>query len=329
MRIVSWNGYGGPEVLCVAQAEQPQAGPGQILVRIHATTVFAGDCEMRRSDILPLFWLPVRLMMGLFRPRRGKVLGQELAGSVVAVGDGVTGFSPGDEVLAPTSASLGAYADYIVLNADGPIARKPQSVSFGAAAALCVGGLNAWHFHQLAEIEAGQEVLLVGAGGSIGTLSLQLAKQAGARVTVVDSAEKLERLSALGADSGINFTQTPLSELDRQFDVVFNIHKYASFSDGLRLTRKGGRLLLMNIYLGQLLRRIGIERRTGKKVIIGMAGYDRQVLQILVDRVAEGQLQIPIDRHFSLDDIVEAHRYVDSDSKFGNVVIDVLDPHQS
>ena len=111
--------------------------------------------------------------------------------------------------------------------------------------------------------------------------------------------------------------------------MVFNIHKYASFSDGLRLTREGGRLLLMNIYLGQLLRRIGIERRTGKKVIIGMAGYDRQVLQILVDRVAEGQLQIPIDRHFSLDDIVEAHRYVDSDSKFGNVVIDVLDPHQS
>jgi len=99
MRIVSWNGYGGPEVLGIAQAEQPQAGPGQILVRIHATTVFAGDCEMRRSDILPLFWLPVRLMMGLFRPRRGKVLGQELAGSVVAVGDGVTGFRAGDEVL--------------------------------------------------------------------------------------------------------------------------------------------------------------------------------------------------------------------------------------
>ena len=324
MRVVSWNGYGGPEVLGIAEAERPEPGPGQILVRIHATTVFAGDCEMRRSDILPLFWLPVRLMMGLIKPRRGKVLGQELAGAVVSVGESVTAFSPGDEILAPTSVSLGGYADYIVLDADGPIARKPQQVSFGEAAALCVGGLNARHFHKLAEIKAGQDVLLVGAGGSIGTISLQLAKQAGARVTVVDTGEKLDKLRELGADHCIDFKLSPLAELQQSFDVVFNIHKYASYSEGLRLTRKGGCLLLMNTYLGQLLRKIGVEGRTGKKVIVGMAGYDRQALQDLVDQVAEGQLQIPIDRHFSLDDIVEAHRYVDSDSKFGNVVIDVI-----
>ena len=326
MRVVSWNGYGGPEVLGIAEAEKPEPGPGQVLVRIHATTVFAGDCEMRRSDILPLFWLPVRLMMGLFKPRRGKVLGQELSGTVAAVGEGVSSFVPGDGVLSPTSASLGAYADYIVLDASGPIARKPEQVSFGEAAALCVGGLNAWHFHKLADIKEGQDVLLVGAGGSIGTISLQLAKQAGARVTVVDTGDKLDRLSELGADQCIDFKQKTLAELDQHFDVVFNIHKYASYSEGLRLTRKGGRMLLMNTYLGQLLRKIGVEARTGKKVVVGMAGYDRQALQSLVDRVADGQLQIPIDRHFALDDIVEAHRYVDSDSKFGNVVIDVVEP---
>lgn len=327
MRIVSWNGYGGPEVLSVIEVKQPQPGPGQILVRIHAATVFAGDCEMRRSDLLPLFWLPVRMWLGLIKPRPGKVLGQELAGTVIAAGEGVTTFIPGDEVLAPTTGGLGGYADFIVLDAEGPIARKPQQVSFGEAAALCVGGLNACHFHNRADIKAGQEVLLVGAGGSIGTISLQLAKQAGARVTVVDTGEKLPRLRALGADSCIDFRETPLPELDRQFDVVFNIHKYASYSEGLRLTREGGRLLLMNIYLGQLLRRIGVERRTGKQVIFTMAGYDRQVLQSLVDRVADGQLQVPIDRHFSLDEIVEAHRYVDTDSKFGNVVIDVTTEH--
>jgi NADPH:quinone reductase-like Zn-dependent oxidoreductase len=324
MRVVTWSAYGGPEVLGLAEAEKPQPRHVQILVRVHATTVFAGDSEMRRSDILPLFWLPVRMMMGLFRPRRGKVLGQELAGTVEAVGEGVTGFSPGDEVLAPTSASLGAYAEFIVLEADGPIARKPTQLSFGEAAALCVGGLNAWHFHQLASIQPDHEVLLVGAGGSIGTLSLQLAKQAGARVTVVDTGDKLAKLSALGADSCIDFKTTPLAQLTERFDVVFNIHKYASFSDGLRLTREGGRLLLMNIYLGQMLRRIGIARRTGKQVIVGMAGYDRQVLQALVDKVAAGQLQVPIDRHFTLEEIVDAHRYVDSDAKFGNVVIDVI-----
>lgn len=327
MRIVSWNGYGGPEVLSVTQAEQPKPGPGQILVRIHATTVFAGDCEMRRSDLLPLFWLPVRMWIGLFKPRRGKVLGQELSGTVVIVGEGVTKFSPGDEVLAPTTGGLGGYADFIVLEADGPIARKPQHVSFGEAAALCVGGLNAWHFHKRADIKAGQDVLLVGAGGSIGTISLQLAKQAGARVTVVDTGHKLDRLRALGADRCIDFRQTPLPELDLQFDVVFNIHKHASYSEGLRLTRAGGRLLLMNIFLDQLLRMIGVKHRTGKKVIVTMAGYDREALQSLVDQVADGQLKVPIDRHFTLEDIVEAHRYVDTDSKFGNVVIDVIAEH--
>ncbi len=324
MRAVAWTAYGPPEVLRLEEKGKPTPGARQILVRIHAATVFAGDCEMRRSDILPLFWLPVRLMMGLFRPRSGKVLGQELAGRVEAVGADVTEFSPGDAVLAPTELTLGAYADYIVLNADAAIARKPDGVSWGEAAALCVGGLNALHFHRLANIQAGEELLLVGAGGSIGTIVLQLAKQAGARVTVVDSGDKLEKLMQLGADDCVDFRRTDLSSLDRRFDVVFNIHKYADFTAGLNLLKAGGRLLLMNLYAGQLLRSFLVNRRSDKTVIVALARYDRKILQALVDQLARKELQVPIDRHYALEDIVAAHRYVDSDHKFGNVVLDLV-----
>lgn len=325
MLAVAWEKYGAPEVLTVRETDKPVPGADEILVRIHCSTVFAGDCEMRRSDILPLFWLPVRLMMGLFKPRPGKVLGQELSGRVEAVGENVTDFQPGDDILAPTDASLGAYAEYIALKADWAIARKPENVSYAEAAALCVGGLNALYFHEQANIKAGERVLLVGAGGSIGTLSLQLAKTARAHVTVVDSGNKLEKLQQLGADVCIDFKQQSLATHNEQYDVVFNIHKYSSFGDGLRLVKGGGRLLLMNMYLGQLLRAFWINRRGSKSVLVTIAPYQRQALQDLVDRVSRGELKVPIDRHYSLRDIVEAHRYVDSDSKFGNVVIDVRD----
>lgn len=321
MKAAIWTAYGPPEVLKLGSLPIPEPGPGEIRIRVTATSAFAGDAELRQCAVLPLFWLPVRLYIGLFRPKRVKVLGQEFVGSVDAVGEGVSNFQVGERIVAPSTA-FGTYQQYLVMKADAASARLPAQGNIDDFAGLPVGGLNALHFHRLANIRAGEEVLLVGAGGSIGTIALQLAKQAGARVTVVDTgAAKLARLQELGADACIDFRQQSLKELEQRFDVVFNITLHSSFADGVRLLKPKGRLLLMNMFFWQMLRGLWVNLFTGKRVILGMTGYDSRALQYLVDEVTGSRLHLVTDRRFALNDIVDAHRYIDSGNKIGNVII--------
>lgn len=323
MKAVLWTAYGPPEVLKIGSLPIPEPGPGEIRLRVTATSAFAGDAELRQCAVLPLFWLPVRLYIGLFKPARVKVLGQEFVGVVDALGEGVDSIRVGDRIVAP-STGFGTSQQFLVMKADAALARLPTDGDFDDFAGLPVGGLNAQHFHRLANISAGEEVLMVGAGGSIGTIALQLAKQAGARVTVVDTgSDKLARLKELGADVCIDYRQQSLASIEQRFDVVFNITLHSSFADGVQLLKPRGRLLLMNMFFWQMLRGLFINLFTGKRVIVGMTGYDSRALQQLVDEVLAGRLQLATDRYYDLDAIVEAHRYVDSGDKFGNVIIRV------
>ena len=210
MKAVIWSRYGPPELLRIEEVDRPEPKPDEILVRVKAANVFAGDCELRRFALNALFWLPLRLMIGITRPRpRFRILGQELAGEVVAVGARISNFKPGDSVFSPLGMG-GAHAEYVSFKPVCAVT-KPDNVSFEEAAVVSVGGLNALHFLRLAGLgpgsPPGRKLLLNGAAGSIGTIALQLARLYGAEVTAVDSGHKLDKLRELGADRVIDYTR--------------------------------------------------------------------------------------------------------------------------
>jgi len=323
MKAAVWTAYGPPEVLQIQDVSKPEPANDQVLIKIKASTVFAGDSELRRLDILPMFRLPLRLGLGISKPKRVNILGQEFSGVVERVGSQVTRFKPGDEVFGPSPIGFSCNAEYICIKESAAVASKPAEIGFGDAAALCVGGLNALYFHRMGNIQSGQKVLLVGAGGSIGTISLQLAKLAGAKVTVVDSADKLELLKQLGADYAIDYQNEDLADTGERYDLIFNIHTKSGFTTGLKLLKKEGRLLIMNTYFLQIIAGLFVNLFSSKSVKPGMTKYRTEDLDYLAGLVVAGKLKVIIDQEYALDDIVAAHRYADSGKKIGNLVLTI------
>jgi NADPH:quinone reductase-like Zn-dependent oxidoreductase len=223
MKAIVWTAYGPPDVLQLQEVETPTPKETQVRIKIHATTVTAGDCEMRRLKLPFGLGLPVRFYAGLRRPKRLTILGQELAGEVESVGAGVTRFRVGDPVFAGTGFEMGAYAEYVCMDEDpkdGALALKPANMSYEEAAAVPTGGLEALHFLGKAEIRSGERVLINGAGGSIGTFGVQLAKSYGAHVTAVDAGIKLEMLRAIGADETSDYTRGAFTGRGESYDVI-------------------------------------------------------------------------------------------------------------
>lgn len=327
MKAAVWTAYGAPEVLQIQDVPRPEPGPNQVLIRVKASTVFAGDSELRRFDVLPMFRVILRLAIGIRKPTRVTTLGQEFAGTVEEVGEQVTRFKPGDEVFGPSTLGFRCNAEYVCVNEADPVTHRPAKLAYGEAAALCVGGLNALYFHRLGNIQAGQKVLFVGAGGSIGTVSIQLAKLAGAEVTAIDTGDKLERLTQLGADHVIDFQRVDLASTATRFDLVFNVHAKSDFRTGLKLLRKRGRLLLMNTYFTQMLASLFVNLFSSKSIKFGIAKYRTEDLDYLAELVATGKLKVVIDREYPLEEIVAAHRYVDSGEKTGSLVINIDAAH--
>ena len=320
MKAMLYTKYGPPHVLQLKEVEKPIPKDNEVLIRIYATTVTAGDCELRRFDMPILFWLPIRIYMGILKPRI-KILGQELAGEIESVGKEVKLFEKGDQVFAAADARFGAYAEYKCLPSTQVMALKPADMTYDEAAGVPVGGLNALHFLRKAKIQRGQNVLIYGSTGSIGTFAVQLAKYFGAEVTGVCSTRNLEFVKSLGADRAIDYTKEDFSKTGETYDVIFDTIGKSSFSRSKRSLKKKGCYLLANPGLSQTARGLWTSMTSSKKVIMALASYRTQDLVFLKELMEAGKLKPVVDRRYPLEQMAEAHRYVEKGHKRGNVVI--------
>jgi 2-desacetyl-2-hydroxyethyl bacteriochlorophyllide A dehydrogenase len=326
MRAVVWTKYGSPESLELREVEKPTPKNNEVLVKVRATTVTAGDCEMRTLSLPFFLGFFIRFYTGLRKPTRVKILGQELAGEVVDAGKDVTKFKRGDLVFGPThNFSFGAYAEYICLPENGTLAMKPSNVTFEEAAAVPVGGLSALSFIRKGDLQDGKRILINGAGGSIGTIAIQLAKSLGAQVTAVDSSRKLDMLRSIGADFVIDFTQEDFTKSGEKYDVIFDVVGKAPFSGCMRSLKEEGIYLLGNLNLSKWVRMKWTSIRSRKKLTAKTTDYTTEDLVYLKELIEAGTLRIIVDRTFPLEQMVEAHRYVEAGGKKGNVVIIVSD----
>lgn len=304
MKAIVYETYGPPEVLQFREVEKPVPEDNDILIRVLATTVTVGDCRMRSFTVPREQWLFARLYLGVLRPRR-KILGMELAGDIEAVGQKVTRFKPGDQVFASTfDADFGGYAEYKCLPQAGMLGIKPANLTYGEAAAVVGSGMTAVRCLRKGKIQRGQRVLIYGASGAVGTNAVQLAKHHfGAHVTGVCSTPNLELVKSLGADTVIDYTREDFTQGREQYDVVFDAVAKLPPSRGKEALRPNG------VY-------VNVHRDSGN-------GASKEEFLFLKDLVDAGTLRPVIDRCYRIDQIVEAHRYVDQGHKRGNVVITV------
>ena len=302
------------------EVPKPVPKPNEVLVKVHAATVTAGDCEIRRFDIAILFWLPLRLILGIRKPRRG-IFGQEFAGEVEACGSKVTLFRQGDTVFGPTTIFLGAYAQYICVPESHLTKFTLKTMTYAEAATIPTGGINGLHFIRKANIKSGESVLINGAGGSIGTYALQFAKSACAEVTCVDSSRKLSMLRALGAMDVIDYMEDNFTKDGRTYDVIIDVVGKSSFFRSVRCLKPQGRYVLGNPSFSGMLRGLWTSMTSNKNVIFEMASYRTEDLNFIKELMETGKLKSVIDRNYPLEEIAQAHQYVEAGLKAGNVVI--------
>ena len=310
------------------EVPKPSPEDDQVLIKIHATTVTAGDSEVRDLKFPFYLSLPMRIWRGILKPREGSILGTELAGVVEAVGKDVTRFKVGDKVFGSTGLDFGANAEYIALAAEpgdmeGTLEIMPSNMTFEEAATVPFGGRDALHFLRLGNIKPGQRVLINGAGGSIGTFGVQLAKHFGAEVTAIDSSAKLDMLRSIGADHVIDYTREDFTQNGEVYDVIFDVVGTISFSGSSKSVKSGGTYLLANPIRGQIWRGPLTRLTSDKKVVMQTADGTEQDLVYLRDLIEAGTITTVIDRTYPLGELVEAHRYVDTGQKIGNLVITV------
>jgi NADPH:quinone reductase-like Zn-dependent oxidoreductase len=321
MRAAVARQFGGPEVMQVGEVPKPRPKADEVLVKVHASTVSIADHRMRSRDLPKGLWFMVPLALGVFRPRK-PVLGMDVAGVVEAVGENVTGFVPGDEVIAMRAFAFGGHAEYVCVNpAVSAITRKPRNLSMEEAVALVFGGHTALAFLNHVELRPGAEVLVNGASGAVGTAAVQLARLRGARVTAVCSGGNAELARSLGADRVIDYTVEDFTANGETYDVIVECVGNAPFERVERSIRPGGALLLVVGGLNSMLTASRDSRRSGKLVTMRGTPVDGDELASLVRLSETGEFRPVIDRTYDLDEIVEAHRYVDTGRKRGNVVL--------
>jgi NADPH:quinone reductase-like Zn-dependent oxidoreductase len=324
MKAVVFDRYGPPEVLIIREIETPEPREDEVQIRIHASTVVVGDCEFRSFRFPIWFWIPLRLYSGVFRPKRIRVLGQDLAGVVTKIGQSIEDFVVGDEVVAAPEVQMGGYAEFVCLNVKKKaISIKPSDICFQTGATLPTGGLNALHYIRKAQIKAGDRVLINGAAGSIGSFAIQIAKEAGAQVTGVDRKDKLDTLLSIGADHVIDYEREDFTQNGIVYDVILDAVGKSSYSKSLRSLAHDGRYVLANPWPSQMLRGFVRSLFRKKKVYFGFAKYRRKDLDELVRLCEEKKITPVLGRVYPIRDIVQAHVFVDSGDKNGHVVISV------
>lgn len=315
-----WVGhYGGPEVIEERVVPVPKIGPGDILVRVTATTVNSGDARLRAARFPKGFGLMGRLGFGIFAPR-AKRPGMNFAGAVVAIGDGVTAFGVGDRVFG--SVSKGAHADFVAVKADGPVTRAPNNLGDEEAVALLFGGVTALTFvSDLAQPAAGEKVLINGASGAVGVMAVQFAKLAGAKVTGVCSQHNEALVLGLGADQVIAYDRDAWPP-DEPFDVIVDTVGNLGVAKGLPLLAPGGRLGLVIARLGDMVRSArGGQLAHGRRLFATVANESKKAAETLARLAEEGKIRPVIDHVFARSEMRDAHARVDSGHKRGAVVV--------
>jgi NADPH:quinone reductase-like Zn-dependent oxidoreductase len=328
VRAIVWTKYGPPDVLELREVEKPSPKDNESLIRIVATTVTAGDCELRSLKFPIYLNLAMRLWRGLLKPRDNSILGTELAGEIEAVGKEVNRFKEGDQVFGSAGLNFGANAEYICLPEEpgkmqAGVAIKPVNMTYEEAATVPFGGRDALHFLRKGSIQSGQKLLINGAGGSIGTYAVQLAKHFGADVTAVDSTRKLDMLRSIGADQVIDYTQEDFTKSGEIYDVIFDVVGTISISQSARSLSQNGTYLLANPRMSQMAGGLWTRMTSPKKVVMKAASGTTDDLIFLKELIEQGKIKSVIDRTYPLEQIAEAHRYVEKGGKQGNLVITV------
>ena len=323
MKAVIFNKFGPPEVLKLAETEKPAPKSNEVLVKVHATSVTAEDPKMRSFNHPPLLKLPVGLMFGFKKPKI-PVLGTEFSGTVEAIGDKVKNYKINDQVFGYTGLSFGAYAEYKCIPENGLMYFKPQNLSFEQSATIVNGPLSALAFlKHKGKIKKGDNVLVYGASGSVGTAAVQLAKYFGATVTGVCSTRNLELVKSIGANRVIDYTNEDFTMDNEKYDILFDTVGKTSMKECMNLLRPGGRYLLTEFGLSHILAAIYTSFFKSKKVMVAASNFywRKKDLIFMKEIVEKGYFKPVVERCFPMEKIVEAHKYVESGRKAGNVAI--------
>ena len=321
MKAIVYTKYGPPEVLQLKEVEKPTPKDNEVLIKIHATTVNRTDCGFRK----PEYGFIIRLINGLFRPKRN-ILGSELAGEIETIGKDVKTFRPGDQVFGLSTGNFGAHAEYICLPEKGSIAIKPANMSYEEAAAVCDGLMLAMTYVRKINFEKSQRILINGASGSIGSACVQLAQYYGAKITAVCNTKNIALVKSLGAERVIDYTKDDFTKDDQMYDVVIDAVGKSSFFRCKKLLKPGG--VYFSTDLGFLAQNIFLVLWTpvfcSRKVKFPIPRDSQKDILFFKALIEAGKYKAVIDRHYPLEQIIEATKYVETEQKTGNVVITIL-----
>ncbi len=320
MKAIVYERYGSPEVLELRDVPKPIPGDDEVLIKVHATTVTSGDWRARSLDVPAGFGLISRLVLGVWKPRQ-PILGTELAGEVESVGKDVSKFKVGDQVFAFAGVRMGCHAEYKCMPEDGAVALKPANLTYDEAAAISFGGTTALDFFRRGKLQRSEKVLVNGASGGVGTAAVQLAKHFGADVTGVCSTANVELVRSLGAAHVIDYTKEDFTQNGETYDVIVDTAGTAPFSRSKDSLREGGRLLMVLGGLPDMLQIPWVSMTSSKKIIAGPATGRAEDLRFLAELAQAGKFRPVIDRRYPFERITDAHRYVDTGRKKGNVII--------
>jgi len=327
MKAIVYGRFGSPDVLELKEIPKPTPKDHEVLIKVYATTVTSGDWRARTLNVPRGFGLIARLVFGISRPRQ-PILGSELSGEIESVGKTVSKFKAGDQVFAFSGVSMGCYVEYKCMPEDRALALKPANLSYEEAAAIPFGGTTALAFFRRAKIQTGDKVLINGASGGVGTAAVQLARHFGAEVTGVCSTSNLELVKSIGADKVIDYTKEDFTQNGETYDIIVDTVGTAPFSRSKGSLKEGGRLLLVLGTLPDMLQMPWVSMTSSKKVIAVPVSGGVEELRFLASLAESGQFKPVIDRRYPFERIAEAHRYVDTGRKKGNVVITLEDRHQ-